>query len=459
MKGFLKRMVGGRRSRILDKAKVIYDMIPLNWRYGSPYVEITNLLALSEEWTLDELIHYQNKQLRRLIEHCRLKVPYYSRTFREIGIIPSDIKTVEDLPKLPFLTKEMIKRSPKDFLSKDFSILNRDHDMTSGSSGDPLSFCVDRRTRAMEIALAYRHLHWLGYKKGDPIVEIKEDFFADSSRLFQYYPGTNQLKFSFFRTNNAKIKELVKVIADFRPKYIKAFPSSIQLISRWMNRNKIHIESPKYIITSSENLYDSIKREARMAFGAPIADYYGQNEKVATAFQCESLQGYHMQLEQSIIEFNPVADGEYEIVGTSLCAHGMPFIRYKTGDVAALRNDECNCGRNHPLLSEIRGRRSEFLYSPEREIIAPVAMDYAMYGHDEINQAQIEQTNLDTLNVKITGWDKISENTVKSLIYDIKFYMHSSTIKINVEQVESIPETSRGKQPFIINRLKLEEFL
>lgn len=457
MRGLLKLLVDGKRSPLVDKAKVLYDRIPLRWRYGRDYVKWEALFKKSEYWSLEDLIEYQTIELKALIDHCYKHVPFYKKQFRELGLIPSDINSEADLPLIPYITKQNIRKHKADLIADNFPIWHQDPDVTSGSTGNPLNFFVDKRTRAMEIALAYRHLYWLGYQKGDPVVEIKEDLFFDPDKIVQYYPGSNQLRFSFFKADNQKIATVVKLIADFKPKYIKAFPSSLKIISLWMNRNNVHIEPPLYLITSSENLYDSTINEAEKAFGAPVVDFYGQNEKVGTAIQCKQRDGYHIQMEQAVVEYIPVNEDFKEIVGTSLSAYGMPFIRYRTGDYAKLHQGPCSCGRHHLMLSDIIGRESEFLYSPERAIITPVAMDYAFYGLEEIKQAQIEQVSIDKINIKLVPWEMLSDITLDKLLENVRFYMNSDKLNISVEIVDEIERTSRGKRQFIINHLHLDD--
>src|SRR5208337_2553698 len=96
-------------------------------------------------------------------------------------------------------------------------------------------------TRAMERALALRQLLWLDYHKGDLVAEIKEDSFADPARIFRYFPASRQLKFSFFNVNDSKLQEMVWVLERFKPAFIKGFPSSLYILSRWMERNKKRI--------------------------------------------------------------------------------------------------------------------------------------------------------------------------------------------------------------------------
>ncbi len=437
----------------------MYDMVPLPLRYGRAYSEVVSLLDASERWSLEKLVTYQEQMLRRLIRHCYTNVPYYRKIFVEKGLIPDDISTISDLEKLPFLTKEIVRKHKKDLLATNFSTYRAHLDSTSGSTGNPLDFYVDKATKAIEVALAYRHLKWLDYQDGDTIAEIKEDCFVDPGRVYWYFPGSKHLKFSFFTVDDVRLEKTALALQRFEPKFLKVFPSSLFVLSRWMERHRKRIKPPKYIITSSETLYKSTKDLAEKIFRAPVIDWYGQNEKVATAFQCEFGRGYHIQMEQAIVELIPSKAGPFDIIGTSLHAFGMPFIRYRTGDTGLKESQLCPCGRAHPVLSQVMGRECEFIITPEKRIIMPTAMDYAIYHLEEIKESQIIQEDINTLRIKVVPWDNISASTKARLLHELGGYLGSPGMELILEEVEEIPRTSRRKKPFVISYVNLEDYI
>ncbi len=442
-----------------DPAKILYDMVPLPLRYGPSYSEAVSLLDASERWSLEKLVTYQEYMLRRLIRHCYANVPYYRKVFVEKGLVPDDISTISDLEKLPFLTKEIVRKHKKDLLATNFSTYRTRLDSTSGSTGNPLDFYVDKATKAIEVALEHRHLKWLDYQDDDMIAEIKEDCFVDPDRVYWYVPGSRHLKFSFFTVDDDRLAKTALALQRFEPKFLKVFPSSLFVLSRWMERHRKRIKPPKYIITSSETLYKSTKDLAEKVFRAPVIDWYGQNEKVATAFQCEFGRGYHIQMEQAIVELIPSKAGYFDIVGTSLHAFGMPFIRYRTGDTAVQEIQLCPCGRAHPVLSQVMGRECEFIITPERRIIMPAAMDYAIYHLEEIKESQIIQEDINTLRVKMVPWENISVSTKARLLHELRGYLGSRGMELILEEVEEIPRTSRRKKPFVISYVNLEDYI
>jgi phenylacetate-CoA ligase len=459
VRGFLKSILPQLLGPFREPAKVLYEMAPPSLRYGRPYREALALLEASERWDLKALRDYQERMLRRLVHHCVANVPYYKRVFREFGLQPEDITTVDDLKKLPILTKEIVRKHKSEMLATNFSFLRKDPDATSGSTGMPLDFFVDSTTRAMEMALALRHLRWLEYEDGDRVAEIKEDTFDNPDRIFRYFPGSRHMRFSFFRVDDSRLQRTVQALEQFKPTFIKAYPSSLFVLTRWMDRYKKKIPAPRYIITSSENLYPSTKEQAEAVLKAPVIDWYGQNEKVATAFQCSLGSGYHVQMEQAIVELIPSLTGANEIVGTALHSMGMPFIRYRTGDKAIDAVEECPCGRSHPVISDFAGREWEYIVTPEKKLITPVAMDYALYHLEEIKESQIIQEDINTLRIKVVPWDTLSAHTREKLLQGISSQLASPGMNVLIEEVDSIPRTARGKKPFIVSHLQMDRFV
>jgi phenylacetate-CoA ligase len=459
MRGFLKSLLAGANMPMLDIIKIAYDLIPPSWRYGKPYKECLALLEQSEQWDANEWVVHQESRLRMLMRHCYRNVPYYRELFEKSGLVPEDIQNVADLAKLPFLTKDIVRKRKNDLIARDFSLLERDPESTSGATGTPLDFYSDRPARAMERALALRQLLWLGYRTGDRIAEIKDDMFCDPERVFRYFPGSRELRFSFFQADPARLDTIVSALAEFKPAFIRAYPSSLFLLSRWMERKSRRIPRPKYILTSSENLYPSTRVEAEEIFGCPVVDHYGQIEKVATAFQCDRGAGYHIQVEQAIVELVPNQGAQSEIVGTSLYAFGMPFIRYRTGDLAEMSYESCSCGRKHYSLSRIAGRESEIIITPDRLIITPVAIDNAFYNLAEIREAQIVQHSIDFLQVNIVPWDEISEQTKQTLMNRVMSYLNPTRMNVTINVVERIHRTKGGKKLFIVSHLDKNHYL
>lgn len=444
---------------ITEWAREVTNYLPNSWKYGKPYKDALSLLRQSDTWDLNQLRSYQQKHLRLLIDHSYANVPYYKEVFRANGLSPKDIQTPEDIQKLPFLTKEIVRKRKKDLLASNLSFLSREQARTSGSTGSPLTFFMDRTTRPFERAIARRHLEWLGYKPGEPIAFFRPLPLAAIRKDHVYTKLSNELRFSFLVVNRDRLNRMVDRLQKFKPAFISAWPSSLYILARWMQREKKSIPPPKFLITGSENLYPHIKELIESVFKARVIDHYGQEESVAVAIQCALGQGYHVQMENSIVELNPYGDDLWEIVGTCLHNFAMPFIRYKTGDLAKKVEDACPCGRKHPLLSEIFGREGDFVVTPEKNLVSPLILNYIFHKQEEIREGQIIQEDLKSFRIKVVPWDGISSATKEGLVRDLGSALESSNIRMAVEEVEDIPCTVGCKRPFVISHVRMENHL
>jgi phenylacetate-CoA ligase len=462
MRAYLKTLIKKGPVPIVKWGQILYNLLPPSVRYGKAWKEAVALLMESEHWDEKALVKYQEERLECLIHHCYENVPYYGEIFQQHDLKPQDIQSIDDLKKLPILNKATVRKRKNDLLAANIAALGRNPAHTSGSSGTPLDFFMDNSTRPTERALVLRHLRWLGYKKGDRTALFKGLPLADPTKFSQYLPGSRELRFSLHNVDHKRLETMVDELERFRPAFINAWPSCLYVLAKWMERNGRSIPPPKYIVTSSENQYPHIREEIERVFRSKIIDWYGQEESCATAIQCEFAQGYHIQMEMGIVELVPVSRGQecWEIVGTCLHNSAMPFIRYKTGDLAVKGEGHCACGRKHPTIEKIVGREIDFVLTPEKNMISPLILHFAFYNMDEIQEAQIIQEDLNTLRIMIVPWHGISPKTKERLLQELRSRLESPGMELIFQEMESIP-CKKGcyKKPFLVSHVELDKYL
>jgi phenylacetate-coenzyme A ligase PaaK-like adenylate-forming protein len=460
MRGYVKSLLQRRvPAPLREWAQFVADRIPPSMRYGRPYREALHLLRASESWDEKTLLSYQEKRLKILVNHCYANVPYYKEIFQEKGLTPEDIRTVNDLKKLPFLTKKIVKERKEDLISRNFSFLKREQVSTSGSTGAPLDFYMDPTTRPMERALAFRHLLWLGYTSEDRLATFKVLPLANPKRFYQHFRRGSELRISFRDMDEQRLEKTSDLLEEFKPTFISAWPSSLYILARWMARKKRTIPPPKFLVTGSENIYPHMTELIEDVFKAPVSDFYGQEESVAIAMQCSFRRGYHIQMEMGILELLPFRDGMSEIVGTGLHNMVMPFLRYRTGDLAADGSGPCPCGRKHPLISGIVGREADLIVTPEGKVVSPLLLNYPFHRLEEIKEGQVIQEDIKTLRVLTVPWERISESTKEQLEKEIEACLASPGMRVIIEEAEEIPRTASLKKAFVISHIQLEDYL
>jgi len=449
----VKRILKSAPLSVAKPLRRAWGSLPDELKYGRQFREAVAFFKESELWDEQRLIAFQEERLQRLMEHVYAHVPYYRRVFLERGLTPRDIRQVDDLKKLPYLTREIVIKEKRKLLATNVSWMRREPVHTAGSTGSPLDFFYDQSTLAVNKALALRHLAWVGYKAGDSVARFREPYGLDPKRLLERDLFGRELKLTLFRADDKELRLVAQGIAKFRPTFISAWPSCLYLLARWLRRSSVKLESPKHIITSSENVYPHMRNLIEETFGAPLSDWYGQEESVAVAMQCPEAGNYHVQMEMGIVELAPRGNHFSEIVGTCLQNWVMPFIRYKTGDLARAGDGPCPCGRHHPVFTEIAGREGDFIVTPDMRLVSPLGLNHAVYHLEEIRESQIVQEDLNLLRVKVVPWEALSPATVRAVKENIRAYLRTPSMRIRAEVVEEIPRSSTGKKPFVLSRL------
>ena len=166
---------------IYSKLPIFLQTVLLNFkalelyleRYGRKFQTILNEFDKNQWLPEPELEEYQNRKLRELIKHAYENVPYYNERMKEVKITPSDIKTIEDLCKLPVLTREDVKKNARKLISRSYPKWLLRHGHTSGTTGSPLDFSYDIKTCVVHLAAVWRQRNWAGLEYGKPYATLQ----------------------------------------------------------------------------------------------------------------------------------------------------------------------------------------------------------------------------------------------------------------------------------------------
>ena len=208
------------------------------------------------------------------------------------------------------------------------------------------------------------------------------------SSLQSAYEKRTQLRFSTFQIDPASIVDIYRKIDAFRPKFVLGYTSSLATLSaELLTRNLRLSHRVRGVITIAESLTLERRRLISEYFQAPITNRYGQREfKFWCGQNCEaSPDGFHINTELVTPEVlrddgSPAAPGESgQLVLTHLSNYAMPFIRYATGDRAALAPRPCACGRGFPLIERLDGRSGECLRTPSGKVLDPVTLGQFLF--------------------------------------------------------------------------------
>lgn len=417
----------------------------------------------------NELKEEQDKQLRHMINFAYKNVPYYHKLFEDLKLIPEDIKKVEDLQKLPILTKEIIKSNWGDFKPINLNRMKYYEVATGGSTGTPLKFRLSKFDRFLSGALLYRGWGYGDYELGDKMVFLAGSSLDIGTKSYLTKRvdeiARNIKKLSSFDMGEKEMREYVNIINSFKPKFIRGYAFSIYFFSKWIEENNMKIHKPLAVFTTAEKLYPNMREKIGTVLNCDVYDAYGLNDGGLGAYECSEHCGLHIDTERSIMEVvdkdeNQLESGEGGIIATSLHNFAMPFIRYDTGDLGCITSDSCGCGRGYKLLKKVVGREKELLITPKGKRVHGPAFFNTIFAEiiklnvvnvNDIIEFQIIQEKKDDLIVNMV----CKENFNKKDLDGIKETIRKRSEGWNVEFkfVDKIERSGAGKYKFIISEL------
>jgi phenylacetate-CoA ligase len=440
----------------------------LDFSRGSRTLKCRQVLEQSQWWPRDRIIGLQNKRLRQLIKYAYKNVPYYRRIFDERGFKPGDIKGAQDLVKLPILTKRLIRENFDGMIARGFPSKELLPNSTGGSTGEALKFYSTKDDQYnWGHAASLRAHRWVGYEVGDKVIA----FYETGHRMYSRMDKLRGMLGRFFeRVLVISTKEMspdrllsrAKKLEDFKPEVIRGYPSAIYLLARLIEREGKPRLRPRAVIVDSEQLYDYQRELFGKVFGCETFSHYDSFEVHPIANECPEHAGCHIAAENVIVEVvdgkgKPVPTGrEGRILVTNLHNYAMPFIRYDMGDIGALSDKACPCGRGLPLLAKVTGRTTDYMRTKSGGFIPGMAVPWSFFATLGVEQFQIVQETRGEMIVKLVLDRKYPEkrkDEIAKKIVDFLRKVVGEGLEISVKFVDQIPTTKAGKRRVIISKL------
>ncbi|WP_294250313.1 hypothetical protein [Propionivibrio sp.] len=252
-------------------------------------VSIRKQMEESQWWPRDRLEAFQLERLFCLLDKAEKNVPYYRELFASLGIRASEINSLNDLKRLPFLTKPIIRNNLEQLKSEKAERLARFN--TGGSSGEPLIFFIGNERVSHDVAAKWRATRWWNVDIGDPEIVVWgspiELTSQDRIRQFRDRLLRTQL-LPAFEMSESKLDGFIDTIRRTRPAMLFGYPSSISLIARHAEKRGQRMSDLgiRVAFVTSERLYDHQRDDITRVFGCPVANGYGGRDAGFIAHQC-----------------------------------------------------------------------------------------------------------------------------------------------------------------------------
>jgi phenylacetate-CoA ligase len=442
---------------ITTKALNLLPALPAFWK-------TYRLLKKSQWWTREKLEEYQIQNLSKLLSHAYENVPYYKKVFDERGLKPKDIQNFNDLQKLPFLTKEIIRDNLDDLKAKNYPLAKFEYVTTGGSTGVPLGFYYEKGvSRAIEWAFIKSLWDRVSYRFRDKSAVIK-GYVIRSASQGQFWEKAlfgKWLILSSYHMTEKNLPKYIEEIKKYKPKFIQAYPSAITILARFMKQHGVApFSGVKAILCSSENMYPGQRELLEGVLQCRVYTWYGHAERAVLAGECEQSAYHHIFPEYGITELvredgSQIKDDKETgiIVGTGLTNYAMPLIRYKTDDLAIRANGVCKCHREYPLLQKVEGRwLQEFIITKNNRPISITAINMHSDVFDNVDQFQFYQDRKEEVVLNIVRRDTYTDRDTEYIRRELVRKL-GDDIALTFRFVDHIPRTRSGKYNFLIQRL------
>lgn len=376
-------------------------------KYSNPDIEYC---------TPEEIEAFQCDKLREALQYLAANSPFYRREFLENDINIDDIRTIDDLQRIPFTEKKDLQLHNDEFLCVPREKII-DYVTTSGTLGDPVTFgCTDSDLDR----LAYNEMKSFscaGVKPGD-IVQLMTTLDKRFMAGLAYFLGIRKLGAGIIRVGNGMPELQWDTIRRLRPDTIMCVPSFILRLIEYAEQHGIDYRnsSIRRIIGIGEGLREQdfslnlLGSRIHEKWDVELYATYSSTEMGATFSECPCGCGGHVHPELIIVEIigddnKPVPDGEVgEVVVTTLGVEGMPLLRFRTGDMSSKITGQCNCGRHSYRLTPLVGRKNNMIKLKGTTIYPPAindVLDNTPYVANYVVEVQNSFAGTDEVHVKV----------------------------------------------------------
>lgn len=434
---------------------------------GEPIQEMLTELEKSQYYPVERLRENQSKQLVALIEHSYKNIPYYKRAMKKLGAEPGDIKSVDDLGKLPELTKENIHSNHDELIARDKKRPNSIA-KTSGSTGTSLHLPKDKITSTIQRAAMFRGHRWYGVDIGAPEARlwgIPLDFVGKmKTKLTDVI--LNRFREREYNLYPKTLNHFYQLLKKRRPEYLMGYTSMVYQFALFLQDNGMsaHGLELKMVKLTSETINTYERETINNVFNCPVVSEYGAAETGLISFECPEGNN-HLMADCVITEFKKVESMDkekelYEILVTVPTNYTFPIIRYNLKDLVSIKSGECECGRKLPLVGKVRGRTSDIVITQSGERFHSIVFYYIMKGLQTngggVKQFKAIQKATDYIRILVVKDDNFTEKTFNYLntMFEETF---GENMRIEYQLVDVIQREPSGKLRDFVSELNLDK--
>ena len=419
----------------------------------------------------DEMLNLQSARLKKLVDYVYHNVEFYRKKMQKLGMLPSDIKGIEDITKLPFTTKDDLRDNyPFGLFAVPNSEIVRIH-ASSGTTGKATVVGYTRRDLDVWSECVARCMTMAGVTKND-VVQVAYGYGLFTGGLGAH-GGAEKIGATVVPMSTGNSKKLTTMMVDFGATAIACTPSYLLYISEVLEQegllDKIKLKSA---ICGAEPWTEKMREELETRLNITAHDIYGLSEIMGpgVACDCKFHKGLHVCEDHFYPEIldtatlTPVEDGVLgELAFTTLTKEGIPLIRYRTKDLTSITHEKCECGRTSARISRFKGRVDDMLIIRGVNVF-PSQIEAALCEVKEVTPHYMmivdRVNNLDTLEVQVELVSEYYTDEIRGIEAMTKKISHvinqaiGLSAKIKIVEPQTLVR-SEGKAVHVIDKRKL----
>ena len=432
--------------------------------YGKKFEQQLAQFEMQAKFSPEEIKAYQSEKLQPIIKHAYQTVPYYREVMDRLRLTPADFRTVDDVPKMPVLTKEDVIENFDKLVSTAIKPSKMISGSTSGTTGRPMFLRYDHNSCLIKTVAEWRMKRSLGVDVGEKFAFFTGRMFVPPHRtkppFWRKNMILNHLFFSCFHMSQKNMQVYLDQLYRFNPVVVEGYPSSLFVVARYMVEKGITYPA-RMTFTSSETLYPVQREMIEKAFPCPLYDFYGAAERIIFGSECVKQVGKHLNLDfgfTEIIDSNQQLSppGEMgQMVATGFHNFAMPLIRYRTDDASSIRHEPCECGCTFPFMSDVTSKSEDIITTPDGRHIVPASLTHPFKPLKGVLESQIIQEELRFMTVKLVVNNQFNDDERNSIIRELSARV-GADMKIEIQIVDAIPRTQSGKLRWVISKVGVE---
>jgi len=413
---------------------------------------------------LDEI---KFRRFKKIISYAYEKNSFYREKFKKAGIKPDDIKSMDDIQKIPFTTKDELRNNmPFGMLAVPLEKCIELH-ASSGTTGIPVTVCYTKHDIEVWSEVMARCLSMAGLTRKD-IFQIPIPY-GTFTGAFGFHYGGQRVGALIVPSGKSESERQIELMKYYGTTFIAGIASYAVRLGRVASKMGVDVANlnVRNGIFGAETFTSEMKRRISEMWDMDVHDIYGLTEMCGpgVSADCDMHDGLHIWEDHFFPEIIDIKTGdviekeeEGELVLTTLTKEGMPVIRYRTRDITYLYDGECECGRTHVRHAPIKGRSDDMVIVRGTNLF-PGQIEEVIMKDDRVGEnwlMLIERNDMDEVTLQIEAKRKIDEKEAKKLAMDLQKKLHIvTTLRMNVEvlQPDTLPK-HEGKAKHVIDRRK-----